>query len=407
MSWIDRIREAAYTSPNGARFTWDYEDVSRTFDKKTTAFEFPDFEGTYVQDLGRTGRRYPMRVFLWGADYDIQADAFEEALGEVGVGRLEHPIYGIVDVTPFGTVDRNDRLKTASNQAVLEFTLFETSGIVNPQASVDSVSTIRSLISEYAQSAAIEFEVNTDLNTAISRSIFKGNYISILNRTTSTLRDIADSEDTVRQRFNAINTSINTSIDLLIGDPVTLALNTIQLVSLPSSASSSIKERLDGYGSLVSLIVNSSNDGKQNNTARTQDLYVNSYVAAAVESALNTTYTTKSEAINAVDQLITMFDNVVSWRDDLLVELGEADSGETYQIIQDIVALSTAYIVNLSFSLQQERIICTDRNRNMIELSAELYGETDTRLDFFINSNNLTGSEILEIPKGREIRYYV
>lgn len=407
MTWVDRIREAAYTPPSGTRFTWDYEDVSRSFNKKTSAFEFPDFEGTYVQDLGRTGRRYPMRVFLWGADYDLQASAFEDALSEVGVGRLEHPMYGVVDVTPFGSVTRNDRLKTAANQAVLEFTLFETSGIVNPQASVDSVSSIRSLISDYTQSAANEFELNTDLNTAVSRSIFKGNYNSILNITTSTLRAIADSEDAVRQRFNAIDTSINSSIDLLIGDPITLALNTIQLVSLPSRATSSIQDRLESYGSLISLIVNSSGDGTQNNTARTQDLYVNSYVSAAVESALNTTYTTKSEAINAVDQLINMFDSVVAWRDNLFLNLDETDTGETYQIIQDIVALSTAYIVDLSFSLQQERVIFTDRNRNMIELSAELYGVTDSRLDFFMNSNNLTGSEILEIPKGREIRYYV
>ena len=31
----------------------------------------------------------------------------------------------------------------------------------------------------------------------------------------------------------------------------------------------------------------------------------------------------------------------------------------------------------------------------------------DENLDFLINSNNLTGSEILELPRGREVVYYV
>jgi len=44
----------------------------------------------------------------------------------------------------------------------------------------------------------------------------------------------------------------------------------------------------------------------------------------------------------------------------------------------------------------------------VIPLVAELYGEVDAPLDFFIRSNNLTGDEILlEIPKGREIVYYI
>ena len=40
------------------------------------------------------------------------------------------------------------------------------------------------------------------------------------------------------------------------------------------------------------------------------------------------------------------------------------------------------------------------------DLDAELYGSVDDRLDFLIESNGLTGSEILELPRGRAIVYY-
>ena len=137
MAWNDRLREAAYTSPNGTRLTFDYEDVRNTVDKKTTGFEFPDANGTFVQDLGHSGRRYPLRIFFWGADYDQEAEAFEALLLERGIGKLEHPIYGAIDVVPFGTITRRDDLKTNANQAVIELTFWQTINLVYPTAQTD------------------------------------------------------------------------------------------------------------------------------------------------------------------------------------------------------------------------------------------------------------------------------
>ena len=64
-------------------------------------------------------------------------------------------------------------------------------------------------------------------------------------------------------------------------------------------------------------------------------------------------------------------------------------------------------MVDLAFSLKQEKRIVLDRAFTPIELTAELYGAVDAQLDTLIQSNQLTGSEILEIPKGREIVYYI
>ena len=67
MTWQDRTGDAAYTSPGGTRFAFDYEALERQFDKNTSAYTFPGVAGTYVQDLGSTDHRYPMRVIFWGA----------------------------------------------------------------------------------------------------------------------------------------------------------------------------------------------------------------------------------------------------------------------------------------------------------------------------------------------------
>ena len=154
MAWNDRIREAAYTSPSGARTAFNYEDVSRSVDKKTTGYEFPDADGTYVQDLGRSGRKYPIRAFFWGNDYDQEADGFEAGLLERGVGKLDHPIYGSIDVVPFGSIKRRDDLKTAANQAVVEVTFWETVGIIYPTSQQDPASAVLSAVDEYNEAGA-------------------------------------------------------------------------------------------------------------------------------------------------------------------------------------------------------------------------------------------------------------
>ena len=414
MAWNDRIREAAYTSPGGDRITFAYENVRKTVDKKTTGFEFPDANGTFVQDLGHTGRRYPLRVFFWGDDYDQEADQFEAALLERGTGRLEHPIYGTVDVVPFGTITRRDDLKTAANQAVVEVNFWETIGLIYPAAQTDPASAVLSAVEVYNDAAAAEFEDLTSLDSAVEQARFKNSYEALLDSARSGLQKVADAQENVQKQFDAIYDSINESIDVLIAQPLTLAFQTTQMLQSPARALTNIQARLDAYGDLANSIISGDgavvkpgNDSTNSNQFHTNDLYASTYVTGSVVSVVNNEFTTKTEALEAAELILTQLDDVTNWRDDNFQSLEEVDTGSSYQQLQEAVALTAGFLVEISFSLKQERRIVLDRNRTIIDLAAELYGSVDDQLDFLINSNNLTGSEILELPKGREIVYYV
>lgn len=415
MAWNDRIREAAYTSPSGERLTFGYENVSKKIDKKTTGFEFPDADGTFVQDLGHTGRKYPLRVFFWGDDYDQEADAFEAALLERGTGKLEHPIYGTVDVVPFGTITRRDDLKTGANQAVLEITLWETIGLIYPAAQTDPGSAVLSAVDDYNAALASEFEEVTSLNSAVDAATFKNDYQALLDSAASVMESLLiPSGGEVAQQFNAILDSINQGIDVLIAQPLTLAFQTAALIQSPARSLANITARLDAYRNLADSITSGDDavatpslDASSSNKFHTNDLYASTYVTGSVVSVVNNQFTTKTEALEAADAVLTQLADVVAWRDDNFQSLGEVDTGGAYQQLQEAVALTAGFLVEISFSLKQERSIILDRNRTIIDLVAELYGSVDDQLDFLINSNNLSGSEILELPKGREIVYYV
>ncbi len=414
MAWNDRIREAAYTSPGGTRLTFGYENVRKAVDKKTTGFEFPDADGTFVQDLGHSGRRYPLRVFFWGDDYDQEAEAFEAALLERGTGKLEHPIYGTVDVVPFGTITRRDDLKTSANQAVVEVTFWETIGLIYPAAQVDPASSVLSAVEEYNAAASEEFNDVTSLDSAVEQATFKNSYQALLDNASSGLQAIADVQDDVRSQFDAIVDSINQGIDILVAQPLTLAFQTTQLIQSPARALANIEARLDAYGNLANSIISGDgavampgNDSRNSNEFHTNDLYASTYVTGSVVSVVNNQFVTKTEALQAAEVVLTQLEDVTNWRDENFQSLGEVDTGAGYQKLQEAVALTAGFLVEISFSLKQERSIVLDRNRTIVDLAAELYGSVDDQLDFLINSNDLSGSEILELPKGREIVYYV
>ncbi len=177
MAWQDRLRTGAYNSPSGIRVLFAYEDVSRDIDKKTIGFTFPDADGTFVQDMGRTGRRYPLRMFFWGDDYDIEANAFEQALLERGVGKLEHPIYGVIDVVPFGTIKRRDDLVTAGNQAVIEVEFWETIGLIYPSSQSDPASNVVSSVEEFNEASALDFSSLSNIVSALDNLTLKNEYV--------------------------------------------------------------------------------------------------------------------------------------------------------------------------------------------------------------------------------------
>jgi hypothetical protein len=78
----------------------------------------------------------------------------------------------------------------------------------------------------------------------------------------------------------------------------------------------------------------------------------------------------------------------------------------SYLALHELVYTSVLLIINASFALPMQKTITLDRDRQVIELCAELYGTTDY-LDEFIMENNLNIDEIELLPMGKKVSYYV
>lgn len=387
MAWDDRIKEAAYSSPEGTRIPFAYEDVSRSFDRKTTGFDFPTGVGTYVQDNGRTGYKYPITAYFSGRDCDTEATAFEDALAEAGIGKLDHPIYGTVDVIPYGAVTRRDALKTAANQSVVEVTFWQTIPLIYPLAQNDPASDVL-----FAAMSAGSGLANM---TVSNFQAFKNGITKIVKTVKAVIGNVkalkATVDGYVRDIFNALDAGV-----AFVKDVITAV---VDLINLPSTIVASFKSKLAMYRTILTAAIGPS---KSKDYATSKVVAV-AVVIATVATSVETEFETMTEATAAANDILEIMRDVEDW----VGAQPEVDDGEVYRPLLVATSLAAGYLVQISFSLKKERRVVVDRARTIIDLCAELYGETDEKLDFMINSNNLSGSEILELQAGREILYYV
>lgn len=420
-TWEKRLREAAYTSPGGTRIKFLFVDVSRVGTKRGTAFEFSEVDGAYVQQKGNGPRRYPLRCLFSGPQCDLEATAFEAAIYEDGVGHLEHPRYGAFDVVPFGDVNRRDDLVTAANQAVVEATFWVSLADVYPSAQGHPRSEIETALGDFDVVAAQEFAAGTDLAKAAARASTASTIRALLREVSAALSTAADATASVRQGFADAQNEINLGMDVLIGQPLLLARQMADLVRAPARALAGIQSRLEGYGLLLDTLIASpagrvgagqvvTQSGlrlkRKNDLQVAQHLAMNS-VGGMVQSALSHTFVTRPAVIEAAANISEQFETLVAWREQAYLEAGEHDDGGAYQRLRQAVALTAGFLVEASFTTARERRVTLDRPRTIIDLSAELYGAVDgAMLDLLITSNKLTGSEILELPRGRTIAYY-
>jgi prophage DNA circulation protein len=418
LSWLERLGEAAYTSPAGTRMPFAYEDVSSEVEKRTATFMFPGVDGTYVQDNGQSERRFPLRCIFQGADCDQASAAFEALLLERGQGTLEHPLYGKQTVVPFGTITRRDDLRSAANQSIIEVIFWSTIGAVYPTSGFSAKGQLLQSLGKSSEALSKDFSKKMNLQTEARRAAAKLSVRESLRNVQAALQRVAATTDSVNREFRRVQNEINFGLDVLIGQPLLLARQIMNLTTLPARALAGILSRLESYANLLDRMVQSSASSPADTSIipalrvrRSNEFHMSSLVASAstqgsVTSVTENTFAAKPEALAAAEEIILQSEALAAWSDQRFGDLEQIDEGEGYQALQETVALAVGYLVEISFSLVPERAIVLDRPRNIIDVSAEIYGSIDDRLDFLISTNKLTGSGIIELPRGRKVVYY-
>ena len=442
MELDNELQEAAYNSPGGKRQTFIYENVSRETDLKTATFTFPEMDGALVQSLGVGGRSFPMKCIFTGAKCRKEADSFEKLLCERGHGILEHPVYGKINVVPTGKIKRVDNLVDGVNEASVEVTFSET--ITDNDNSVSEVETADSLneaMDSFEDSAAADFtdKIKTDSveDKMQLQAVMKSQTDSTFKGVEGMARkDWKSKKDFMKWLKDAKNfiSSIENNMDLIGSYAESAARTIIKTMRLPCKIATTALSKVAGYSQIIKDIANNvkadpfganmvSNQFAIINLAITSALASLSYgVAATAQEAGSGTaagtdetgganagcFSSRAEVLEVAEQITGLFSEYSAYVDSQNKKNAFIDTGDCYEKVLNVVTLSLKALEETAFNLPVMRIIILDRDRQLFELLAELYGADGfNRQDQFINDNKLTADEIVLIPMGREVRYYV
>lgn len=463
MAWADEIAAAAYTSPSGKKIEFNFASaLSRKTPLKTAENVFPDVDGAEIQSLGLGGKKFPMTALFNGGDCLTQASDFEDALCERGVGVLEHPIYGKMNVVPTGEIERVDDLVDSLNESRVKVTFAET--IVDesfPDGEVAAVDELEAAADAYEDAAAESFADMIETASIDDQLQLQAVLKAHVDAISQGIAKITAKANALREKTRAINRKIQTvknnlqkmiaTVDVMVSSATEIATAMIQLARLPGEIAMGAMAKLEGYATIATSILNNVKKDPVG-TAAIKNQYAATSVAlgglvsaisfGVAKSALDASkdsasgqnnngggngngsaaggsggstmarvssggFASRSDALLSAEAIVQQFENYKNYMDSQTAKNAFVDSGEGYAALLENVTAAVKIIQTASFSLPTTRICKLGRDRQVIELLCELYGADGfSRLDEFIMDNKLNADEIVEIPMGREVRYY-
>jgi prophage DNA circulation protein len=449
------IQEARYTSPSGQEAVFAWEIGKRKTTLKTGVYTFPGRDGAHVQHQGAGARAFPLVCIFSGPDCMEVADAFEAMLIERGMAELQHPIYGAVKVVPTGDIEREDDPVNKNGESTVSITFTETisdedaAGLNEVAAeaidekfeefsgasAADFAETIVAAEGDLSEQLAITaaLEAQTQAITDTLEPLAKADKKKFADWIASA-KELKDNIKNLYQKGLGYAAKAET----LYVKALNIGRLTLRLLKLPSDLTVSLAEKIKGYATLTANLINQyKNDPfgveKIKNAYATAKLAITGAVAAiasgsaltvakiaALTGAVPATASGRSatsgsgagtasraEAVEAANTIAAFLETITEFQDAKIAQNAFVDTDTAATLaLNELVYTSIQLILNTSFALPLQKTITLDRDRQAIELCAELYGSTDY-LDDFIIENNFNIDEIELLPMGKKVSYYV
>jgi prophage DNA circulation protein len=440
MTYPDRLRDATYTSPSGIVTSFDFTELSREITHRIGAFEFSGINGTLHQDRGVSGEVYPLTIYLHGLEYDLAADTFLDSLKEIGPGFLEHPRWGRRRVQVL-SITQTENAAERGGQAVFEIQFQETLEREFPLTAT-ALNVQTTALADTAQESAIDnFSDQVDVTDLSNELAHEQEILLSAEKVDSALAGIVTTDQDISERFRtAINNVLNNAAEY-VQDPFEYATQITNAIRVVAEIPGKISSKLQGFQNLLNVLQTRDMTGAtlQNKNAVLVDELLGTMAVVGVSESISQALSETSalsrdqsgRAIISVPNVDTGFQTreelaaVVTYLQDnstgLINYLDQAQgifennilsesyiqSVQSYVQTWQVAGTVIKSALGISFELPIKRIKILDKPDTIIGLSFEFYGNVDdVVLDYFILTNNLTGNEIIEVPRGREIVFY-
>lgn len=393
MSWLARINNIPLqiTTGDGQVYNPIFKLSSDMTPMNESVFEFIDKEGGLVRrgDIGV--KQFNVEFHFLGENAIDIVEQFEISATDKRPWTLTHPYYGNILVQPTAL----NFMRSDIHDLVFRTTLFETISDILPLDVIDVQSdvleAIGTVITESIENAR---EVNQTITQRFidnlrSAAITDEDYQNVISYGNSALNNIENVGAFMRSTSNLLRApsrfyaSVSTRIDLMIesfNELLTIVTSNINY--------------FENAGALVISGICESSVILGNEVAEEQDL-----------DALGSDYRTRANVISVINQI-----NSISSQYFTLIGENQSESYiPNYELIRSLFDLIGKTIGQLYIFAQdalQERSYTLPQDLPIVVLYHRLYGNI-SNIEEFAEYNNLSIDELLIIPQGKEISYFV
>lgn len=413
MSWIERIqRRMSITTGDGIVYFPEYMNAVLEQEYNVSEFNFPDVDGTLVKRRSPRGRRFALEIHFTGENNIDIAEDFRLSTVNKKAWTIDHPLYDEVIVQPRKLRFDNSKM----NVTKITGLVLETISNTGPTAAVAPIDEILSRKVELDRLSSLNYSNQIDNLQASEIAGISDNILVI----ESTAEDIILIEDEKVNYKNEVLKS-QAAIVNIIQEPLNAIRSIQSVINFPFSVTNTVEARvsnlieqfdrvLDSFANIIPGISRNDKVYLETQGANT----ISAAAAASVSNIDDFPYGSREDVDNISLEIISAYNDFIVTIDGFqTVNQTEEDSyapnPDVMTALEEIINFTLSMLDEIALESQQEHIIINEADNNAIILSHRVYGpdSEDTNLERFISTNKIGLNEILLIPKGKELIYFV
>jgi hypothetical protein len=411
MSWRENIDTSiSIVCGDGNTYTPLYRISPRSKDYNTSEFDFPGIKGTYVDRRQPRGYTQTVDLIFQGADHLIEYQEFIRSADDLRPWAVYHPMFGNIDVQP----KRVEEDPTGLGLTEVRVQWMETILQIGPITKIDAKDKVQFDALALEETNAQAFENNLNTPNAQEKVQMQTNLDAAY-----TLSQKEISNDIEAAAYFDLYTKASSKINEGIDKGAILASTIIRVLAYPAIFTTGIKERLlllkrqflsisdrfDQYNNLGEKVVYETN----------AVAIVTAMANAAVTNTNGQQLGSASEIIEASGILTNTYDSLIANLETLQTPLAGTPTSYTpdtnvISALDALINLAASQLFIVALDARQERVVILTEDTNLLQLTHKYYGLNpldDSKINEFMDQNNIGPNEILQIKKGRRIVYYV
>jgi hypothetical protein len=411
MSWIElSTQKMVIVTGDGRSYEPLWKPTNEVTEFNVSQFEFPGVEGSIVSRGTPKGRKFPLELAFVGPDHLDEKERFRISSHDKRHWVITHPYYGVLNVQPI-TMDIDH---SGGNVSMMRISVIETIVEDNPKG-VDVPSDI------IIQNAAVAIDVfsatvvaNMPSPTTLDRNVMQRNVDAIYNEGRRNIPGASDAENYLNLYNEATAGVLNATSD------VSQAMTTIQtMINAPFQFADTVRNRVNSLRNQFDRLVGSVESIANLFTRPTEKMLYEHNAGSIIgtiaqASVTNIDYKNAGEVVSVAEILIAVYDQYIENIDTLQSDNGAVENAyipnvESMIQLQEVVNYTISKLLEIALDSKRERSIVTEKDTNVIMLAHRLYGlqPDDSTIDYLIDTNDLGMDDLLQIPVGRKIKYYV